>query len=172
MTKLNENFRKTCRMLGFTQVPETPNGAIIKYQLYLDGEVIYSGKDRTAKVSGLTPFKVHKFVVAACTTAGCGKSSSLALKTSPDAPDGQPSPTFTELSLSDVEVQWDSPAEPNGEILDYTLYRRLANEDSGDHEAAKLATQVTKSYNDTDLKTSTGYEYRVCRCHRTRSIVH
>lgn len=44
--------------------------------------------------------------------------------TTPSAPSGMTPPTLTAKSSSSILAEWETPAKPNGEIQNYTLFVR------------------------------------------------
>lgn len=58
-----------------------PNGVIVNYTLYLDGDLWSVGLGNAAMVSGLAPFTTHGLYVAVCTSAGCTQSATTSFTT-------------------------------------------------------------------------------------------
>ena len=120
-------------------IPSRPNGIITRYELRSkrvpknsgtsEIEVLhYTGLLRTSQVTGLDPFTVYSFSIAACTVVGCVRSSmGAAVSTRSAAPDSQPAP-YVSLGTGGTSavVTWDAPSQPNGEINFYDLYQRAS----------------------------------------------
>ena len=114
------------RRLGlYWDPPLIPNGVIIRYELFVDGELVFAGTQNSTVVENLNPFTEYSFFVQACTRIGCTSSSSTIGQTLPDVPMGVFAPNLTVLSPSSIEVSWEAPEMPNGVILRYEL-RRLS----------------------------------------------
>lgn len=115
------------------QPPSMPNGRIIEYRLISTNsrsavEVVHCrGIILRCRLGDLKPYTVYNFTVEACTNGGCDRSNVKSILTRPTLPDFQPEPTVTSLPGGNaVEVQWDEPPEPNGRILRYELWMRVA----------------------------------------------
>ncbi|XP_022099403.1 usherin-like isoform X2 [Acanthaster planci] len=109
--------------------PIYPNGEIQNYTLYVEGNIIYSGKQFSFDVQNLDFFTEYEFRIGACTSTGCALSDRAHARTLENAPTSQLAPTLTPLTdnlgvASGVLAEWGLPQNPNGRILDYKLYRR------------------------------------------------
>ncbi|KAM3624776.1 uncharacterized protein V6R79_001428 [Siganus canaliculatus] len=104
--------------------PLHPNGIITKYELRRDDEVIYVGTDTHYHDFTLLPSVVYTYTVRANNSKGAVSSLSATAKTHPSAPSGVGLPTLTPLSPSQVRVEWNPPARPNGDIVSYTIHQR------------------------------------------------
>ncbi|KAG7465654.1 hypothetical protein MATL_G00155810 [Megalops atlanticus] len=104
--------------------PEFPNGVIRGYELRRDGIPIYSGTDTRFHDFTLLPSVEYGYTVTANNSQGSTTSPLTKARTNPSAPSGVIPPKLMPSSPADVLVMWDPPARPNGEILNYTIYRR------------------------------------------------
>ena len=115
--------------------PAVSNGVISRYELLLsvpsdgevpDGEVqvVFVGLALEANVTGLTPFTVYSFVVQACTTGGCGPSPAADIQTGEAPPTFQPAPNVSTIDAVSLEVSWTTPPQPNGFVVQYSIYQR------------------------------------------------
>lgn len=77
-------------------------------------QVHYTGLQSEATVRGLSPFTRYAFTLQACTSGGCGHSDKVAVVTAQIPPLHQAPPRVRTLGPSEVEVEWDPPAQPNG----------------------------------------------------------
>ncbi|XP_045715406.1 usherin [Phyllostomus hastatus] len=102
--------------------PEKANGIITQYSLYMDGTLIYSGRGENYTVTDLAVFTPHRFLLSACTCAGCANSSLVTLHTAPLPPERVDPPTLTVLDPRTVHVQWKQPRTVNGILERYILY--------------------------------------------------
>lgn len=105
----------------FWDPPTQPNGNITEYRLYVDGLLSFSGLETSATIDDLSPSMSYSFVLAACTREGCSNSSESSNTTLPDKPDGLAPPSVTPLTPTSLEIMWEEPTEPNGEIIRYEL---------------------------------------------------
>ncbi|KAM7406312.1 hypothetical protein PAMP_000697 [Pampus punctatissimus] len=103
--------------------PDTPNGIITSYGLWLDGALILnsSSSQRFFVVKGLSPWSRHVLRLQACTTRGCGKGPMVEMHTLEMAPEGPILLKLTNHSSRSVRARWTAPPRPNGN-LSYTLY--------------------------------------------------
>ena len=106
-------------------MPTQPNGLIIRYDLFLDNELQFSGLTNSTTILNLDPFTDYTFHLQACTSVGCSNSSENSSRTLPDSPTGLAAPNLTVLSPSSVQAVWLQPTDPNGEIIRFELHRFL-----------------------------------------------
>ncbi|MBN3306045.1 USH2A protein, partial [Amia calva] len=127
-------------------VPQNTSGPIERYVLMSTREgnqearVHYQGPQTWAAASGLSPFTRYNFSVQACTSGGCAESSLLSLVTAQIPPEGQAPPRVSTVGATELHVEWDLPAKPNGVIIRYELYIRGPTEP--DQEFALLERRV------------------------------
>ncbi len=113
--------------------PSTPNGVIDQYVLVLNGGsmnelVSGQGVGSSATITGLKPDTVYDVRIQACLQGiprGCGTGPGVEVRTLEAAPTGQNPPTLIARGPRAVDVMWDPPDEPNGEITQYRINRRL-----------------------------------------------
>ena len=72
----------------------------------------------------LPPYSQHHYDVTACTSDGCVSSDDVTVVTSQSEPEGVAVSSLV-LNMTHVEVFWESPEFPNGEITEYRLFRRF-----------------------------------------------
>lgn len=113
------------------KIPAHPNGVIVNYTVYRDGEMVYSGGPSQMNyiVPGLLFWTEYTFRVQACTDRGCTLSTGATARTLPSKPEEQASPTVLALANQNgahagVLIEWDPPQKPNGLIHRYEVYRR------------------------------------------------
>ena len=102
-------------------LPTRPNGAIMRYEVYVDGAFAVSSSQNRASIVGLTPFTNYTIFIRACTRVGCADGDSVIFSTPPDIPMGQGPPTLTILGSRSIEATWLPPTTPNGVITEYKL---------------------------------------------------
>ena len=117
--------------------PSKPNGIITRYRLYEVG--VDSPQDigigMSFTISNKEPYTLYSFYLEACTSKGCTRGPSAAVRTKESAPRDLAAPLATVGGSALVRVEWNAPRKPNGVILYYILTRN--------------GTQV---YNGTDLQ--------------------
>ncbi len=110
------------RRLGISwQQPTLPNGIIVRFDLFVDDVLRYSGPDNSTVIDSLSPFTEYTLHLQACTIIGCLNSSMVIGQTLPDQPMGLAAPNLTALSPSVIEAVWDFPLQPNGAIQRFEL---------------------------------------------------
>lgn len=119
------------RTLGATSVritwtePLMPNGRILLYTVRRDGTKIYNSTVPSTFVAlNLTPATNYSFTVEVCTVFDCVTSSAAAAVTFEALPRGLAAPTVKILGARSANVSWNPPRQPNGQILNYYVYRR------------------------------------------------
>ncbi|XP_053315134.1 usherin [Spea bombifrons] len=103
--------------------PLIQNGEITKYIVQMDDENHFAGKGLYKVVSNLEPFTLFDINLLACTNGGCASSSPVTFKTMEAPPTGMRDPTFTVTGADSVQIMWQIPDKPNGEIRSYELRR-------------------------------------------------
>lgn len=102
--------------------------------------------------------------VEACTLLGCAASDWSSIQTQEVPPAGQSAPLL-ELQTDSEGMQnifllsWSPPAQANGKLLHYALYRRLGEETGS--RSTLLYRNISTSYHDQKLLPYTAYEYQV-----------
>ncbi len=143
--------------------PSSPNGAILRYVLLVDGLSIHDAIGFQFEVTGLYPFTSYSFQLMACTTT-CGFSESVRAVTSEAAPQGQSAPVLDETTPHSITVSWSPPTMPNGIITRYEVERRLSNSPSTNSLDFVLVFNTSAllfTDSDASLHPSTSYDYRV-----------
>ncbi|KAK2176710.1 hypothetical protein NP493_644g03013 [Ridgeia piscesae] len=110
--------------------PTRVNGIIVEYKIYENGTqrdtVSVDGNMTTMRVDDLIPYTLYTYAVAACTIAGCTLSSSSApVRTTKAFAEGIPAPSLVSKTPTSVFLKWTPPQLPNGDILQYSIQRRL-----------------------------------------------
>ncbi|XP_044201958.1 usherin [Thunnus albacares] len=141
--------------------PDTPNGIITSYGLWLDGVLILnsSSSQRFFLVKGLSPWSRHVLRLQACTARGCGKGPMVDMRTLEMAPEG---PIFLELtnhSSRSVRARWTAPPRPNGN-LSYTLYYKSKDGDG----VLDGSTAAGSWLSVTDLQPYNSYSFWIRGC--------
>ena len=101
--------------------PRFPNGIIILYNLTLDGRLVYSGADQNFTISNLEVYTDYTLQLTACTRIGCAQGPAVTIKTGELPPEGVGLPTVRVRGPRKVEVSWNIPSRPNGEIVRYEV---------------------------------------------------
>ena len=148
--------------------PTVSHGTISDYRLVLvqaggvdiDDEEVFQGFAFSYIVTNLRPFTVYSFIVQACTTGGCGSSNSSETQTAQAPPTFQPAPRVITLSDTQLSLQWDAPAEPNGIVISYSVFQREAPFE-GDGSFVMSVNPSTLSLVVDGLQPFTTYQFRI-----------
>ncbi|GAA6098731.1 usherin [Tachysurus ichikawai] len=156
--------------------PARANGVIISYSLYTRDpaepntkRVIFAPhhsafQSRSFSLTALKPYHRYEVRVEACTLLGCAASDWSSIQTQEVPPAGQSMPLL-ELQSDSKGMQnifflsWSPPAQANGKILHYELYRRLGEETGS--QSTLVYRNISTSYRDHNLLPYTSYEYQV-----------
>ena len=144
--------------------PLIPNGAITEYILYVDGVSVFRGNRNTFTVMQLQPFTSYTLLLEACTSAGCTMGREQEAATAEVPPEGQEPPALLALSATSVQVTWQPPLSPNGDILRYEILRRILPSVGSGNSPINIfnSTEVNRRvFNDTGLQSFRFYEYSV-----------
>uniref|UniRef100_S4R7I1 Fibronectin type-III domain-containing protein n=1 Tax=Petromyzon marinus TaxID=7757 RepID=S4R7I1_PETMA len=98
-------------------------GQTTQAKLFVDDEERPEGLSESVTVSGLRPYSEHGFFVSACTGGGCANSSGVRARTLEAPPEGLRAPRLDVTNYRTVDVRWQKPDAPNGQILSYELWR-------------------------------------------------
>lgn len=79
----------------------------------------YQGLGSEVTVDALRPFSRYSFSLQACTSGGCARTANVSVVTAQVSPQKQPAPHVRTLSPTQLQVNWDPPAMPNGKPGDY-----------------------------------------------------
>uniref|UniRef100_H2YER0 Fibronectin type-III domain-containing protein n=1 Tax=Ciona savignyi TaxID=51511 RepID=H2YER0_CIOSA len=105
--------------------PSEPNGNIIRYEVRRNGELVSISDGLINRYDDyeLIPGTEYTYVVIAYNSRGSVSSEPPVSETTyQSAPAGLDAPTLTPTSGRYMLVEWTSPVNPNGVILNYTLY--------------------------------------------------
>ncbi|MCJ8737120.1 hypothetical protein PDJAM_G00020270 [Pangasius djambal] len=91
----------------------------------------YQGLGSEVTVDALHPFTHYTFNLQACTNGGCACTANVTVVTAQVSPQQQPAPRVTTLSPTQLHVDWEPPARPNGIIIRYELFMQVLNESLG-----------------------------------------
>ncbi|KAK3537246.1 hypothetical protein QTP70_004660 [Hemibagrus guttatus] len=91
----------------------------------------YQGLGSEVTVDALRPFTRYSFSLQACTNGGCARTANVSVVTAQVAPQQQPAPRVRTLSPTQLQVDWDAPAMPNGIIIRYEILMQVLNESLG-----------------------------------------
>uniref|UniRef100_F7ALI8 Usherin n=1 Tax=Xenopus tropicalis TaxID=8364 RepID=F7ALI8_XENTR len=103
--------------------PLLTNGEISKYIIQMDKDKYFVGKKLSTLVSNLQPFTQYNISLLACTNGGCTSSLTTSFRTMEAPPLEMKAPTYNVTGPSSINLTWESPDKPNGQIRKYELRR-------------------------------------------------
>lgn len=141
--------------------PLIPNGVIVKYAVFYQeiDDVIFKedvGLLFFKILVGLKAFTLYRVRIEACTVRGCGTGDRGTARTFEGVPQGQAPPTFLSTTSSKIELKWNAPSLPNGNLTKYKVDRR---QPQGPPFLIYMGNRT--DYIDSQLQPYTVYEYRV-----------
>lgn len=140
--------------------PAEPNGVITRYAILVNGtrqEV--AGLALEFLLFGLTPNTVYTVRVEACTVSGCATSTETTARTLQSLPTGFSAPTLRVLGPTAIEVSWQPPTTPNGDIEMYEV--RRMSDDLPFPTLVHVGGPNVLAFNNTGLQPFTLYQYQV-----------
>ncbi|KAM3930149.1 usherin [Leptodactylus fuscus] len=147
----------TAEALSATEVnvswcpPSIQNGEITKYIVKIDNETYFAATRLSMVLANLQPFTVYNVSLMACTNGGCTNSSNTLFKTKEARPSYMKEPSFVVTSPQSIQISWQSPVKPNGEIINYELRR----------DGQVIYTGLDIHYHDFGLEPGTEYTYTI-----------
>ena len=114
------------------QIPGQPNGVITGYNIRRINDtghitMQWPGHNMTGVLmdnsSDIRPYTNYSYTVTACTKIGCSTGPRGFVRTLEAPPADVQPPRLQVRSARSIEVNWNEPAIPNGQIIWYTLYR-------------------------------------------------
>ncbi|XP_052767673.1 usherin-like isoform X2 [Mya arenaria] len=110
--------------------PDFPNGEITSYDVRRNDRLVYtesvsiSGTLRTTYTDyNLNPGMEYAYVVVARNRKGSVESLVSLARTWASSPSGLDPPSLSAVSATSMQVSWEVPANPNGVIKNYTIFR-------------------------------------------------
>ncbi|XP_055085949.1 usherin [Periophthalmus magnuspinnatus] len=140
--------------------PAKPNGVIIEYLLYHNGQMVYKGTGEQYNIAGLAVYSTHVLVVSACTSAGCTNSSQVTVVTSQLPPGPLQAPVLTRLDSRTILVEWARPSQVNGVLESYSIFASTEDGPVLVHNSTDLAEEHTLR----NLTPGTAYDVTVAAC--------
>ena len=99
--------------------PSRPNGRIINYMVQVNNRTVSEGTSLERTIAELEPYTDYSLRVLACTVAGCTASQAISGKTGTGEPGKVEESSFGEVTANSIEVIWQPPRKPYGEIKRY-----------------------------------------------------
>ncbi|XP_078485374.1 usherin-like [Ciona intestinalis] len=112
---------------------------------------MYEGNRTEALITGLLPFRVYSIALEACTNSGCRRSITTQVRTLEASPIDMAPPDLHVTGANSIEVTWQPPVEPNGNIIRYEVRR------NGD--LVSISDGRITRYHDFELTPGTEYSY-------------
>ena len=149
-------INSTAILAVWTQ-PTKDNGQIFNYTLSVNQMMLFMDLRFNYTIVNLIPFTSYTIFVQSCNQAGCASSTTAMAMTDASAPGIPLPPSLVALDSNVVEVSWTAPAQPNGIISFYFIFRRQP----GSFPLVNFQSVSPTSFNSTGLSPFTRYEYSV-----------
>ena len=142
--------------------PDTPNGLILRYELYRNGSLVYNGTNRVFNDTGLSPYTLYTYYIIVYTAGGSTRSvdSDKVYRTLSDVPEGVRPPQVSNVLARSIGVSWLPPSSPNGIIVSYTL----ASTSSSSSTPVEHYRGTALNFLVTGLRPFTIYNFTVTAC--------
>ncbi|XP_039283579.1 Down syndrome cell adhesion molecule-like protein Dscam2 isoform X44 [Nilaparvata lugens] len=148
------------------------NGVIKGYKVvYGPSDSWYDENKKDTKITassetilhGLRKFTNYSMQVLAYTSGGDGvKSGAIHCQTEQDVPEAPAAVKALVMSAESILVSWKPPTQPNGLVIQYTVYVREDNEEAKNEEPkSQKVPAFQMSYEASGLKKKTRYEFWV-----------
>lgn len=135
--------------------PTQPNGVITSYELRRNTTLIQVTTQTQYVDADLQPGTTYTYQVMAFNSKGGAQSPPASISTFPTSPVGMQPPSLEVVSSTSVRATWQPPLKPNGNIVNYTLYR----------DADVILPQLQQlSVVVTGLDPWTNYSFRIQAC--------
>lgn len=148
-------------------LPTQPNGIITRYEVLrqVGGDantlgVVSSTSNLTYVDSDVSPAQSYQYAIRSFNSAGNTQSVLVSITTPEAAPQALAPPTLTTLNSSAIQVSWSPPAQPNGVVILYQVFRT----GNGAQNLSVFSDPVTRVFADSDLSPATPYTYVVQAC--------
>ena len=147
--------------------PSSPNGIILLYELLRQEDtsspsVLFSTDNVASLVyqdTSVLPATSYGYAIAAYNSAGRVVSEYRSVVTPEAAPEGITAPRVRVISSSTIDVNWETPTQPNGFITEYRVFR-----DGGGLTNVSVHTGQGRQFTDTGLTPFTAYTYTLQAC--------
>ena len=83
--------------------------------------MVYSGTSNNFTIQALQVYTEYTLQLTACTRIGCAQGPQVRIRTGELPPEGVKTPTVFVRGRTVVEVSWEEPSTPNGEIIRYEV---------------------------------------------------
>ncbi|XP_064622303.1 usherin-like [Lineus longissimus] len=107
--------------------PLKPNGIITSYEIRRDGTLVNTTVGNQHTDYDLVPGTRYSYTVTAFNSKGKTTSPATTATTYSSSPLGILPPQLEVLSNTAIRAKWTAPATPNGQIVNYTLYKDTEN---------------------------------------------
>ena len=136
------------------QPPDQPNGIITSYELRRNGTLILTSVQTGYVDYGVQPGTLYAYRVTAFNAVGSVQGPSAFAITFTSSPFGLNPPNLVALSSTSIGATWTLPVEPNGNIVNYTLYQ----------SDVMVSSNLLLSTIITGLTPWTNYSFRIQAC--------
>lgn len=131
-----------------------PYSGVSGYKVYRDGAYIATTPTNSYQDKGVTAYSLHSYTASALDGPGnesaqCAAVSARSLDTTaPSVPTGL---AATPVSTTEIDLSWSASTDGGSGVANYEIYRG----------PTLIATQATRSFQDTGLTPNTSYAYQL-----------
>ncbi|NP_067383.3 usherin precursor [Mus musculus] len=106
--------------------PSNPNAVVTESSVYVNNKLYKTGTDAPGSfvLEDLSPFTIYDIQVEVCTKDACVKSNGTQVSTAEDTPSDISIPVIRGITSRSLQIDWTTPANPNGIILGYDVLRK------------------------------------------------
>ncbi|KAK3093068.1 hypothetical protein FSP39_010666 [Pinctada imbricata] len=145
------------------RLPDYPNGIIVKYRLFRNGTLVFSGNgtDQTYNDTELLAYTLYTYIVESNNDFGSTRSPPVTFRTLPGPPTGIVIVEISNILPTSAMVTWTLPAKLNGPLANYTVMSRSA---ASAYAPLLHWTGVTRGTNISELVPFMNYTITVVTC--------
>ena len=142
--------------------PDTPNGLILRYELYRNSSLVFNGTERVFNDTGLSPYSLYTYFIIVYTAGGSTRSvdSDKVYQTLSDVPEGVRPPQVSNVLARSIGMSWLPPVSPNGIIVAY----QLSSTNSRSSAPVAHYSGAALSFLVTGLRPFTIYNFTITAC--------
>ncbi|XP_028616049.1 usherin isoform X2 [Grammomys surdaster] len=106
--------------------PSNTNAVVTESSVYVNNKLYKTGTDAPGSfvLEDLSPFTLYDIQVEVCTKDACVKSNGTQVSTAEDTPSDISIPIIHDITSRSLQIDWTTPTNPNGIILQYDVLRK------------------------------------------------
>ncbi len=142
--------------------PDSPNGLILRYELYRNNSLVYNGSSQGYNDTGLIPYTLYTYYILVYTAGGSARSvdSNKVYRTLADKPEGVRPPQMLNILARSMLATWLPPVSPNDAVVLY----KLSSTNSRSSGVTEHYNGNMLSFQVTSLTPFTVYNFTITAC--------